>query len=160
MRLVIALSLALGAICLGAPAASAICASADHTVSMTANVGGDIGQTQTWPGGSVTVGDPGCQITINRPSGNISLVGVLGDSWSASIPAGSGIASVSVVSIGAVNCTSPSDRRLHEDERRLRPSLVQLGDLLRDRLDTQHDLPREPEPGARRRGRRLRHRHQ
>jgi hypothetical protein len=60
------------------------CASHTFDISMTSSTGGLISDA-AWPGGTVTVDGPegaSCSVTVRRPSGDITLVGTLGDAWS------------------------------------------------------------------------------
>ena len=67
-------------ICSGAAAA---CTTHVFTFSMMSSPGGETTGAD-WPGLSVTMTDPAdsnCGVTVGEPSGNISLVGTLGDAW-------------------------------------------------------------------------------
>ena len=58
-----------------------LCAGHTFTVSMTSSAGGLFNDAQ-WPGGQVIqCVNPSCCVTLNRPSGDIVLVGTLGDAW-------------------------------------------------------------------------------
>jgi hypothetical protein len=53
------------------------------TFSMTSSTGSTFSGA-SWPGGQVTLSDPsnsGCSVTVARPSGNVSITGLLGDHW-------------------------------------------------------------------------------
>jgi hypothetical protein len=48
---------------------------------MTSSTGGPFSNAQ-WPGGQATLcSTPSCCVTVNRPSGDIVLVGTLGSQW-------------------------------------------------------------------------------
>ena len=34
-----------------------------------------------WPGGTATIGTAPCDVTVTQPSGDINLIGLLGDAW-------------------------------------------------------------------------------
>jgi hypothetical protein len=60
------------------------CASHTFTFTMTSSTGG-LFTDAVWPGGTVTMNGPEgatCSVTVQRPSGDIVLVGTLGDAWS------------------------------------------------------------------------------
>jgi len=60
------------------------CASHTFTFTMTSSTGG-LFTNAVWPGGTVTMNGPEgatCSVTVQRPSGDIVLVGTLGDAWS------------------------------------------------------------------------------
>src|SRR5262249_32169704 len=58
-----------------------LCTGHTFAVSMTSSTGGLVSDAQ-WPGGTVTqCTTPSCCVTLNRPSGDIVLVGALGDHW-------------------------------------------------------------------------------
>jgi hypothetical protein len=63
---------------------SAACTCGDHlfTFTVNSNTGGAFDSAE-WPGGTQQQTDlPGCSATINNPSDNIDLVGILGDHFS------------------------------------------------------------------------------
>ena len=60
------------------------CASHTFTFTMTSSTGG-LFNDAVWPGGTVTMNGPEgatCSVTVQRPSGDIVIVGTLGDAWS------------------------------------------------------------------------------
>jgi hypothetical protein len=60
------------------------CASHTFTFTMTSSTGG-LFTDAVWPGGTETMNGPEgatCSVTVQRPSGDIVLVGTLGDAWS------------------------------------------------------------------------------
>lgn len=63
---------------------------------------------QDWPGGTVDIGDAGCQVTITRPSYNITITEVGGDPWKVAVKPGSGYSSVSLKTVYSPNCTAPA----------------------------------------------------
>jgi hypothetical protein len=82
---------------------------ADHTfdVAMTSSAGGALSDAQ-WPGGTVTqCTTAGCCVTLNRPSGDIVLIGALGDHWT--VASSTGFSSCALTTGCATNggtCTS------------------------------------------------------
>jgi hypothetical protein len=69
-----------------------------HTMSsQTTTLIANFMYEQRWPGGQVTVGTPDCNVTIQRPSGRIDLVGTLGDPWTIVSFEGFGNASIQTV---------------------------------------------------------------
>ncbi|WP_181407531.1 InlB B-repeat-containing protein [Nocardioides sambongensis] len=75
----------------------------DTTVTMTANFSGD-SDFQRWPGGTMTVGQAPCQVTVTLPDGPIDYNGYRG--WSVSVPANSLMASASITTVHEPNCTA------------------------------------------------------
>ena len=70
------------------------CASHTFTFTMTSSTGG-LFTDAVWPGGTVTMNGPEgatCSVTVQRPSGDIVLVGTLGDAWSVVSTVGYGTA--------------------------------------------------------------------
>jgi hypothetical protein len=64
------------------------CPSVTFTFNISSNSGG-VFDSAEWPGGTATQNGPtGCSATINRPSGNIDLVGTLGNPFSVNSFAG------------------------------------------------------------------------
>src|SRR5213078_397923 len=60
------------------------CASHTFTFTMTSSTGG-LFTDAVWPGGTETMNGPEgatCSVTVMRPSGDIVIVGALGDAWS------------------------------------------------------------------------------
>jgi hypothetical protein len=59
------------------------CASHTFTFTMTSSTG-TLFTDAVWPGGTETMNGPEgatCSVTVRRPSGDITLVGTLGDAW-------------------------------------------------------------------------------
>jgi hypothetical protein len=50
----------------------------DFTVNSS---GGGLVTDSSWPGGDVSQGTGNCTVTVTQPSGDVVLVGTLGDSW-------------------------------------------------------------------------------
>ena len=70
--------------CQTAHCSGGLCKCENHlyTFTINSNAGG-VFDSAEWPGGTTNQSAaPGCSVTINRPSGNIDLVGVLGDAFS------------------------------------------------------------------------------
>ena len=64
------------------------CGNQNFTFTVNSNNGGPFDSAE-WPGGTATQNGPtGCSATINRPSGNIDLVGTLGNKFSVNTFAG------------------------------------------------------------------------
>ena len=61
--------------------AASACTATDFTFTVNSSGGGVFTDSQ-WPGGTATQGAAPCEVTVNQPSGDIVLVGTLGDSWS------------------------------------------------------------------------------
>ena len=59
---------------------------------------------QHWPGGTVVLGTPTCNVTLARPSGSILLIGTLGDAWRITGRTGFGTA---VLTVNQPSCNSP-----------------------------------------------------
>jgi len=59
---------------------------------------------ERWPGGTVTVGTPTCNVTIGRPSGRIDETGLTGNGWTVVSRTGFGTA---VLSPQMANCATP-----------------------------------------------------
>jgi len=59
---------------------------------------------ELWPGGTVTVGTPTCNVTIGRPSGQIDETGLTGNGWSVVSKTGFGTA---VLTPQLANCATP-----------------------------------------------------
>jgi hypothetical protein len=59
------------------------CGTQNYTFTISSNDGGSFDPAE-WPGGTTSQnnGSSSCSVTINRPSGNIDLVGNLGDKFS------------------------------------------------------------------------------
>lgn len=75
-------------VCSGAPPAG--CSNLTFTFSLDSSVAGAFSNA-SWPGGSATQTDPSnsaCSVTVARPSGDVVLVGTLGDAWAVSSFAG------------------------------------------------------------------------
>jgi uncharacterized repeat protein (TIGR01451 family) len=60
--------------------AASACTATDFTFSVNSSGGGPVTDS-SWPGGTETQGTAPCSVTVKRPSGDIVLVGTLGDSW-------------------------------------------------------------------------------
>src|SRR5262249_2583116 len=59
------------------------CVTTDFTFTVNSS-GGGVFSDSSWPGGTATQGTSHCGVTVNQPSGDIIIVGALGDSWSIS----------------------------------------------------------------------------
>ena len=59
---------------------------------------------QHWPGGTVLLGTPTCNVTLSRPAGSILLVGTLGNPWA--ITGRTGFATA-VLTVNQPSCNSP-----------------------------------------------------
>jgi hypothetical protein len=57
-----------------------LCTTTDFTFTMSSS-GGSALQQSRWPGGTATQGSAHCGVTVNRPSGAITTVGLLGNQW-------------------------------------------------------------------------------
>lgn len=88
-----------------AAAAAVPCQDFTGTYTMSATFTGTL-SSQQWPGSTVIYGTAPCTISITRPSGNIDLVGTLGDDWEVSVPANSLMASASITTVHTPNCTA------------------------------------------------------
>lgn len=60
---------------------------------------------QHWPGGTVMLGTATCNVTLQRPSGSILLIGTLGDAWQITGRTGFGAATLTV---NQPSCNSPA----------------------------------------------------
>ena len=76
------------------------------TASMTSSsTGGSmLTAAEVWPGGTVTVGSPTCNVTLARPSGRIDETGLTGNGWSVVSRTGFGTA---VLTVHMANCATP-----------------------------------------------------
>ena len=74
---------------------------------MTSSSGGLFSDAQ-WPGGQVTqCASPSCCVTVNRPSGDIVLVGTTGDAWTIASSTGYGACVFTIgCSTNGGTCTS------------------------------------------------------
>jgi len=60
---------------------AASCATHTYTFNMTSSAGACFSDAR-WPGGTASQqNEAGCNVTVNQPSGDIVLVGTLGDHW-------------------------------------------------------------------------------
>jgi len=82
------------------------CSPTTLTTSMTSHSDGgpQLTAAELWPGGTVTVGTPTCNVTIGRPSGRIDETGLTGNGWSVVSKTGFGTA---VLSPAMANCATP-----------------------------------------------------
>jgi len=82
------------------------CSPQTLTTTMTSSsTGGSMfTAAELWPGGTVTVGTPTCNVTIGRPSGRIDETGLTGNGWSVVSRTGFGTA---VLSPQMANCATP-----------------------------------------------------
>jgi hypothetical protein len=60
---------------------------------------------QHWPGATVVLGTATCNVTLQRPSGSILLIGTLGDAWAITAKTGFGAATLTV---NQPSCNSPA----------------------------------------------------
>jgi hypothetical protein len=70
------------------------CASHTFTFTMTSSMGTALDEA-AWPGSTVTMDGPegaSCSVTVKEPSGDITLVGTLGDAWTITAKTGYGTA--------------------------------------------------------------------
>ena len=79
------------------------CSSTTLTNSITGVKDNDF--AQHWPGGTVTLGTSTCNVTLQRPSGSILLIGTLGDAWEITGKTGFGAATLTV---NQPSCNSPA----------------------------------------------------
>ncbi|WP_304650404.1 hypothetical protein [Nostocoides sp. HKS02] len=79
------------------------CSSTTLTNSITGVKDTDF--AQHWPGGIVTLGTATCNVTLQRPSGSILLIGTLGDAWQITGKTGFGAATLTV---NQPSCNSPA----------------------------------------------------
>jgi hypothetical protein len=82
------------------------CSPTTLTTTMTSFSDGGpmITAAELWPGGTVTVGTPTCNVTIGRPSGRIDETGLTGNGWSVVSRTGFGTA---VLTPHMANCATP-----------------------------------------------------
>lgn len=73
------------------------CPTTQFVASMRSVSNGAFIPFYVWPGGSVQLGTQSCNVTVARPSGNISLVGTLGDAWRVTGQTGFGACSITKV---------------------------------------------------------------
>jgi hypothetical protein len=71
---------------------------------MTSFTNGDFIPVEEWPGGTVTLGTPTCNVTIRVPSGRIDVTGLTLPGWSVVGTVGFGTA---VLSPAMANCATP-----------------------------------------------------
>ena len=89
----------------GAPqCGSPPCPAHTYNFTITSSTGGAFSDA-AWPGGTYThTASPGCSVTVQAPSGDIVLVGTLGDAWSIVSSTGYG---TTVGTVETPNCGSP-----------------------------------------------------
>jgi collagen triple helix repeat protein len=82
------------------------CSPTTLTTNMTSvsDGGPQLTGAELWPGGTVTVGTPTCNVTIGRPSGRIDETGLTGNGWSVVGKTGFGTA---VLTPAMANCATP-----------------------------------------------------
>ena len=82
------------------------CSPQTLTTTMTSSSDGGpmLTAAELWPGGTVTVGTPTCNVTIGRPSGRIDATGLTANGWSVVSRTGFGTA---VLSPQMANCATP-----------------------------------------------------
>jgi hypothetical protein len=80
------------------------CSSTTLTTSMQSFTNSDLVAVEEWPGGSVTLGTPTCNVTISRPSGRIDTTGLTGNGWQITNRVGFGNA---VLTVNMANCATP-----------------------------------------------------
>ena len=71
---------------------------------MTSFTNGDLIPVEEWPGGTITLGTPTCNVTLSRLSGRIDTTGLTGNGWSVVSRVGFG---TSVLTVGMANCATP-----------------------------------------------------
>ena len=84
----------------------ATCSPTTLTTTMTSHSDGgpQLTAAELWPGGTVTIGTPTCNVTIGRPSGRIDETGLTGNGWTVVAKTGYGTA---VLSPAMANCATP-----------------------------------------------------
>jgi hypothetical protein len=106
-----------GLVCTKIAEEPAGCPTTEFVASMRSVSNGAFIPAFQWPGGVITVGTEQCNVKVDRPGGQIDVVGALGDPWKVAGSTGFGscfIAKVntpscgSIAAIGSVTANRPS----------------------------------------------------